>query len=262
MGSGTAVAKEAADVVLLDDDFGAVPAALLAGRGVFAGVQKFLSFQLAANVVAVSLAVGGAVADAESPLTATQLLWVNLIIDSLAALALAAEPPPPVLMERPPFAADAGALAPGGGAARHVTGQALYQLASAGALLAWGPALLSIPPHVPLAGPSVHHTLVFNAFVCMSLANQLNARAADDSADVGDGLFDPGARLFLAVLGVELAMQVALVQWGGRAFGAAPLDAGLWALCAGLGGGSLLVREALRRPGAPPAGAPPPPRGD
>ncbi len=75
MGSGTAVAKEAADVVLLDDDFGAVPAALLAGRGVFAGVQKFLSFQLAANVVAVSLSVGGAVLDAESPLTATQLLW-------------------------------------------------------------------------------------------------------------------------------------------------------------------------------------------
>jgi hypothetical protein len=169
-------------------------------------------------------------------------------MDSLAALALAAEPPPRTLLARPPFAADAGALPSGGAAARHVAGQAVYQLAAAGALLAWAPALLSIAPHVPLAGPSVHHTLVFNAFVCMSLANQLNARAADDSINVGDGLFDPGARLFVAVLGVELALQVALVKWGGRAFGAAPLDAGQWALCAGLGGGSLLVREALRRP--------------
>lgn len=103
MNDGTQVAKEAADIILMDNNFASTVSAALWGRNVYANISRFLQFQLTINLVAVLTAVGGAVSSAESPLSAVQLLWLNLIMDSLASLALATEPPSETLLDLPPF---------------------------------------------------------------------------------------------------------------------------------------------------------------
>lgn len=99
---GTEVAKEASDIILLDDNFNSIVKAILWGRNVFDSIKKFVQFQLTVNLVAVIISFIGAVTGGESPLKAVQLLWVNLIMDTLAALALATEAPTPELLDRPP----------------------------------------------------------------------------------------------------------------------------------------------------------------
>jgi len=100
--SGTSVAKDAADIIITDDDFASIVQACLWGRNVYDSISKFLQFQLTVNISAVTLAVYGALKYSQSPLRATQLLWVNLIMDSLGALALASEPPVQQQLQRPP----------------------------------------------------------------------------------------------------------------------------------------------------------------
>ena len=91
--AGTEVAKEAAGIILLDDNFSSIITAIKYGRNIFDCIRKFLQFQLTVNVVAIFMAFLGAAVIKESPLTPVQMLWVNLIMDTLAALALATEPP-------------------------------------------------------------------------------------------------------------------------------------------------------------------------
>ena len=187
--------------------------AVLWGRNVYAGVARFLQFQLTINIVAVATAVGGAVAGAGSPLSAVQMLWVNLIMDSLASLALATEPPDPILLTLPPFGADHQFIDRHTPALKHVAGQAAYQLAVMAALLRWAPGALGIPPGaaaLAAGAPSEHYTLLFNAFVLMQLFNQVNCRKLLDGSRVTEGL--AGARLFLAILAAEAALQVVIVQ--------------------------------------------------
>lgn len=89
LGSGTSVAKEASDMTLLDDSFGSIVNAIMWGRSLYRNIQRFLFFQLVVNVAALLLVLGGAVLGTELPLTVTQILWVNLIMDTFAAMALA-----------------------------------------------------------------------------------------------------------------------------------------------------------------------------
>ncbi len=245
MNSGTQVAKDAADIVLLDDNFQSIVVAALWGRNVYANVARFLQFQLTINVVAVIIAVGGALGVSESPLSAVQMLWVNLIMDSLASLALATEAPNPQLLDIPPFTENHKFLDPGAPMAKHVVGQVTYQLGVLVWLLVTAPAVLGLPAHIPGEGPSIHHTMVFNAFVMMQLFNQLNARKVSDESDVADGLST--AHLFLGVLVAEAVLQAVIVQFGGEAFSTVALDPVQWALCIGFGAGSLLIREGLRK---------------
>lgn len=100
---GTDAAKEAADIIITDDNFASIVKAVMWGRNVYDSVQKFLQFQLCVNVVAITLCVVGAAVISKSPLTAIQLLWVNMIMDSFASLALATEEPPDRILDRPPF---------------------------------------------------------------------------------------------------------------------------------------------------------------
>lgn len=97
------MAKEAAGIILLDDNFGSIVTAAKYGRNIFDCIRKFLQFQLTVNVVAIFMAFLGAVIIKESPLTPVQMLWVNLIMDTLAALALATEPPSDDLLLRMPY---------------------------------------------------------------------------------------------------------------------------------------------------------------
>jgi P-type Ca2+ transporter type 2B len=245
MNNGTAVAKEAADIVLLDDNFASITSALLWGRGTYANVARFLQFQLTINVVAVATAVGGALTTAQSPLTAVQMLWVNLIMDSLASLALATEPPELALLDAPPYAPDHDFLSLKSPLAKHVVGQATYQLVVMAWLLGFAPEVLHFPAHSPGQEASLHHTLVFNAFVMMQLFNQVNARKVADVENIAEGLLQ--ASMFAAILCGEAVLQAVLVEKGGPAFGTVPLPFEMWALCLGFGAGSLLVRELLRR---------------
>jgi P-type Ca2+ transporter type 2B len=101
--AGTQVAKEAAGIILLDDNFSSIITAVKYGRNIFDCIRKFLQFQLTVNIVAIFMAFLGAVVIKESPLTPIQMLWVNLIMDTLAALALATEPPSNDLLNRMPY---------------------------------------------------------------------------------------------------------------------------------------------------------------
>lgn len=103
MNDGTQIAKEAADIILVDNNFASTVSAALWGRNVYSNISKFLQFQLTVNLVALITAAGGAIASAESPLTTVQMLWVNLIMDSLASLALATGYPDISLLEQKPY---------------------------------------------------------------------------------------------------------------------------------------------------------------
>ncbi|VEU39248.1 unnamed protein product [Pseudo-nitzschia multistriata] len=100
--SGTQIAKDAADIILLDDNFASIVTAAKWGRNIYASLQKFLQFQLTVNISAVTTAIVGACYSQYSPLAAIQLLWVNILMDSLASLALASEPPVEELLKKPP----------------------------------------------------------------------------------------------------------------------------------------------------------------
>ncbi|CAD7952894.1 unnamed protein product [Amoebophrya sp. A25] len=124
--TGTSVAKDAADIVITNDDFASIVQACLWGRNVYDCISKFLQFQLTVNIVAVTLACLGSFVDRESPLRAVQMLWVNLIMDSLGALALASEPPVPELLQRPPYGRNKPLLS--FQMKFNMFGQAIYQL--------------------------------------------------------------------------------------------------------------------------------------
>ena len=101
--TGTEVAKEASDIILLDDNFASIITAVKWGRNIYTNVRKFLQFQLTVNVVAMFIVFLGGVVVSDPPLTAVQMLWVNLIMDTFAALALATEPPAETILEEPPY---------------------------------------------------------------------------------------------------------------------------------------------------------------
>jgi Ca2+ transporting ATPase len=102
MGGGTDLAKDAAGIVLLDNNFASIQTAVKWGRNIFDSIRKFIQFQICVNIVALVLAFVGSCIISQSPLTTIQLLWINLIMDSFASLALATDPPTPDQMLRPP----------------------------------------------------------------------------------------------------------------------------------------------------------------
>ena len=122
--TGTDVAKGASDIILLDDNFSSIIVALKYGRNVYDNVRMFLQFQLTVNYVAMFIVFLGAVVTKKSPLNAVQMLWVNLIMDTFAALALATEPPPPDILERQPYKKDAPVITKVMN--RNVQGHAIY----------------------------------------------------------------------------------------------------------------------------------------
>ena len=102
MGSGTEVAKEAGDIVILDDNFASIAKAVLYGRTIFKSIRKFIVFQLTMNLCAVGVSIIGPFVGIDTPVTVIQMLWVNIIMDTLAGLAYAGEPPLAEYMEEPP----------------------------------------------------------------------------------------------------------------------------------------------------------------
>uniref|UniRef100_A0A8R1I4W9 Calcium-transporting ATPase n=1 Tax=Caenorhabditis japonica TaxID=281687 RepID=A0A8R1I4W9_CAEJA len=237
--AGTDVAKEASDIILTDDNFSSIVKAVMWGRNVYDSISKFLQFQLTVNVVAVTIAFIGACAISDSPLKAVQMLWVNLIMDTLASLALATEMPTEDLLDRKPYGRTKSLISRT--MVKNIVGHAIYQLAILFAIMFWGDKLIPNTPsgrNAPLGSPpSAHFTIIFNAFVLMTLVNEINARKIHGERNVFKGIFTNP--IFCVIWITTLVSQVLIVQFGGQWFSTAPLDTTQWIVCIACGLGEL-----------------------
>ncbi|NWV57709.1 AT2B2 ATPase, partial [Daphoenositta chrysoptera] len=225
--AGTDVAKEASDTILTDDNFSSIVKAVMWGRNVYDSISKFLQFQLTVNIVAVIVAFTGACITQDSPLKAVQMLWVNLIMDTFASLALATEPPTEALLLRKPYGRNKPLISRT--MMKNILGHAVYQLTLIFTLLFVGEKMFKIdsgrnaPLHSP---PSEHYTIIFNTFVMMQLFNEINARKIHGERNVFDGIFrNP---IFCTIVLGTFAIQIVIVQFGGKPFSCSPLQLDQW----------------------------------
>ncbi|XP_075065489.1 plasma membrane calcium-transporting ATPase 1 isoform X4 [Mixophyes fleayi] len=237
--AGTDVAKEASDIILTDDNFSSIVKAVMWGRNVYDSISKFLQFQLTVNVVAVIVAFTGACITQDSPLKAVQMLWVNLIMDTFASLALATEPPTESLLLRKPYGRNKPLISRT--MMKNILGHAVYQLVVVFTLLFVGEKLFDIdsgrnaPLHAP---PSQHYTIVFNTFVMMQLFNEINARKIHGERNVFEGIFNN--LIFCSIVLGTFIIQIVIVQFGGKPFSCTELTVDQWLWSVFLGMGTLL----------------------
>ncbi|XP_061423311.1 plasma membrane calcium-transporting ATPase 1-like [Lethenteron reissneri] len=237
--AGTDVAKEASDIILTDDNFSSIVKAVMWGRNVYDSISKFLQFQLTVNVVAVIVAFTGACITQDSPLKAVQMLWVNLIMDTFASLALATEPPTEALLLRRPYGRNKPLISRT--MMKNILGHAVYQLTVIFTLLFTGETLFDVdsgrnaPLHAP---PSEHYTIVFNTFVLMQLFNEINARKIHGERNVFEGIYrNP---IFCSIVVGTFIIQIVIVQFGGKPFSCTGLKFDQWLWCVFLSLGELL----------------------
>ncbi|XP_036986690.1 plasma membrane calcium-transporting ATPase 2 isoform X1 [Artibeus jamaicensis] len=242
--AGTDVAKEASDIILTDDNFSSIVKAVMWGRNVYDSISKFLQFQLTVNVVAVIVAFTGACITQDSPLKAVQMLWVNLIMDTFASLALATEPPTETLLLRKPYGRNKPLISRT--MMKNILGHAVYQLTLIFTLLFVGEKMFQIdsgrnaPLHSP---PSEHYTIIFNTFVMMQLFNEINARKIHGERNVFEGIFrNP---IFCTIVLGTFAIQIVIVQFGGKPFSCAPLQLDQWLWCIFIGLGELVWGQVI-----------------
>ncbi|CAH2316495.1 plasma membrane calcium-transporting ATPase 3 isoform X1 [Pelobates cultripes] len=242
--AGTDVAKEASDIILTDDNFSSIVKAVMWGRNVYDSISKFLQFQLTVNVVAVIVAFTGACITQDSPLKAVQMLWVNLIMDTFASLALATEPPTESLLLRKPYGRNKPLISRT--MMKNILGHAVYQLIIIFTLLFVGEIIFDIdcgrnaPLHSP---PSEHYTIIFNTFVMMQLFNEINARKIHGERNVFDGIF--ANPIFCSIVLGTFAVQILIVQFGGKPFSCAPLNTQQWLWCLFVGLGELVWGQVI-----------------
>ncbi|XP_061446407.1 plasma membrane calcium-transporting ATPase 1-like [Rhineura floridana] len=234
--AGTDVAKEASDIILTDDNFSSIVKAVMWGRNVYDSISKFLQFQLTVNVVAVIVAFTGACITQNSPLKAVQMLWVNLIMDTFASLALATEKPTEALLERKPYGRNKPLISRM--MLKNIVLHATYQLVVVFALVFAGEKFFDIengrtaPLHSP---PTQHYTIVFNTFVMMQICNEVNARKIHGERNVFSGIFRNA--IFCCITLGTFIVQIVIVQIGGKPFSCAKLtlEQWLWSTFFGLG---------------------------
>ncbi|MGH0128403.1 UNVERIFIED_CONTAM: hypothetical protein FKN15_004733 [Acipenser sinensis] len=237
--AGTDVAKEASDIILTDDNFSSIVKAVMWGRNVYDSISKFLQFQLTVNIVAVIVAFTGACITQDSPLKAVQMLWVNLIMDTFASLALATEPPTESLLLRKPYGRNKPLISRT--MMKNILGHGVYQLTVIFTLLFAGEKIFDIdsgrnaPLHAP---PSEHYTIVFNTFVMMQLFNEINARKIHGERNVFEGIFNN--LIFCSIVFGTFVIQIIIVQFGGKPFSCIGLGIEHWLWCVFLGIGALL----------------------
>ena len=220
---GTEVAKESSDIVILDDNFSSVVTVIRWGRCVYKNIQKFIQFQLTVNVAALVINFVAAVSSGKVPLTAVQLLWVNLIMDTLGALALATEQPTNDLMKMAPV----GRVEPLITRVmwRNLISQALYQVLVLLVLQFRGRSIFDVTE-------KVKNTLIFNAFVLCQVFNEFNARELEKK-NIFQGLGKN--RLFIVIVGLTVALQVVMVEFLKKFASTERLTLEQWGICVGIG---------------------------
>ena len=218
MGTGTAVAKEASDIILLDDSFASVTTAVRWGRSIYLNIQKFIQFQLTINVVALFTALIGPFIGIEFPLTVTQMLWVNLIMDTFAALALASEPSYKEVMKNKPRGINDFIISKG--MMRDIFGVGMVFLAILLGLLVW----LNKDGNVSVYELSAFFTI----FVMMQFWNMFNARTLGGNKSAFYRLKEN--RQFLMIALLIFVLQVIIIQFGGGFFRTEPISFQHWVM--------------------------------
>lgn len=227
---GTEVAKESSDIIILDDNFASVVKVVRWGRSVYANIQKFIQFQLTVNVAALIINVVAAVSVGDVPLTAVQLLWVNLIMDTLGALALATEPPTDHLMERHPVGRREPLIT--NIMWRNLVIQALYQVTVLLVLNFRGKGILKLEDANRDQADKVKNTVIFNSFVLCQIFNEFNARKPDE-INVFKGVHRN--RLFVFIVSLTLVLQVIIIMFLGKFTSTVRLSWKLWLVSVAIG---------------------------
>jgi len=234
MGSGTAVAKEASDITLLDDSFNSIATAVMWGRSVYLNIQKFILFQLTINVAALIIVLLGSISGKELPLTVTQMLWVNLIMDTFAAGALASLPPDQRVMDHKPRKNEDFIITP---AMR-------FNILFVG--LSFVVILLGILYYFTHDGIISMYDLsrFFTIFVMLQFWNMFNAKAFATRKSAFHGLNKSIG--FLIVAFVILLGQILIVEFGGEVFRTVPLSLKDWGIIIGTTSLVLWIGELAR----------------
>ncbi|GAB4853494.1 Calcium-transporting ATPase 8, plasma membrane-type [Ancistrocladus abbreviatus] len=227
---GTEVAKESSDIIILDDNFASVVKVVRWGRSVYANIQKFIQFQLTVNVAALIINVVAAFSSGDVPLNTVQLLWINLIMDTLGALALATEPPTDHLMHRPPVGRREPLIT--NIMWRNLLIQAVYQVTVLLVLNFQGRRILHLQRENWDHANKVKNTVIFNAFVLCQIFNEFNARKPDQ-LNVFVGVLRN--RLFMGIVGITLILQIVIIEFLGKFTTTARLNWKLWLVCIVIG---------------------------
>ena len=214
MGDGTAVAKEASDITIIDNSFASIGRAVMWGRSLYRNIQRFILFQMTVNVCACLVVLAGAFLGTKSPLTVTQMLWVNLIMDTFAAMALASLPPSKNVMNEQPRPRKAFIIS---------SPMAWNILLTGGLFTAF---LLVVLWHLEKGGmPDYDLSLFFTTFVMLQFWNMFNARAFQ----TGRSAFHlHGCREFLFIAACIFVGQILIVNLGGRMFNVEPITLRHW----------------------------------
>lgn len=246
--TGTSVAKEASDIILLDDSFRSIVNAIMWGRSLYQNIQRFILFQLTINVVALGIAMLGPFIGIELPLTVTQMLWVNLIMDTFAALALATEPAHADVLSRPPrkstdfiITRDMAYLIFGVGGIflAVLLGFLLY------ILHVYDPQFVAgQPPEVAEENRRYILSVFFSVFVLLQFWNLFNARTLGSNRSAFAGLLEN--RGFILIALAILVGQIVLVQFGGDIFRTRALSFRDWAVIIAATSPVLWIGELLR----------------
>ncbi|KAL4786150.1 hypothetical protein BJX76DRAFT_346433 [Aspergillus varians] len=243
--AGTEVAKEASSIILLDDNFKSIVTAIAWGRAVNDAVAKFLQFQITVNITAVVLTFVSSLysSDNQSVLTAVQLLWVNLIMDTFAALALATDAPTDQILDRKPVPKSASLFTVT--MWKMILGQAIYQLAITFMLYFAGDSILSdylsTDPHTRQRQLD---TIVFNTFVWMQIFNEFNNRRLDNKLNIFEGMHRN--YWFIGINCIMVGGQVMIIYIGGEAFNVREITSAQWGICIACAAGCLPFGVILR----------------
>ena len=224
---GTDIAQQAADILLLDDSFSSIITACKFGRNVYDSIRKFVQFQLTTNIVAVFMTLLGGLILKDSPLNAIQMLWVNLIMDSFASLALATEKPSNKLLERKPYKRDSSILTPFMKA--NILSQGIFQILILLFIIFKGDKLFGVNSDRELEHyewnkeHGYHFTIFFDVFVFLQVFNSINARKLNQKEiNIFEGIKDN--IYYILVQSFIVLGQIILVTFGGRAVRTQPLS--------------------------------------
>lgn len=237
MGDGTSVAKEASDITIIDNSFASIARAVMWGRSLYRNIQRFLLFQLTINVAACVIVMLGSLVGTESPLTITQMLWVNLIMDTFAAGALASLPPDwSVMKDRPRKSGKNGDFIITRQMTRNIFVVGAIFVVIQLALLAWFNSDGSMSMY--------ERSEFFTFFVMLQFWNMFNAKAYLTGCSAFKGLFSNYT--FLSVCAIIVVGQFLIVTFGGTMFNVVPLSVGSWLEIIAVTSSVLWVGEAIR----------------
>ena len=249
MGDGTSVAKEASDITIVDNSFASIGRAVMWGRSLYRNIQRFVLFQLTVNLAACLIVLAGAFMGTESPLTVTQMLWVNLIMDTFAAMALASLPPSNSVMNDKPRKRSSFIITPAMWRFIISTGLIFFGILFAMVYIFEHADITALPQllNLQLGGESgltpYELSLIFTTFVMLQFWNMFNARAYATHRSALH-LANCGEFLFIAIC--ILAGQILIVQLGGEFFSVTPLSLSDWLWIIGSTSLVLWIGEFLR----------------